>query len=149
MATMPPTLAAPDQNCSTPERSAHAAPSRETYDMTRRADGELETDVLRALWQLDHPASPGDVIETMQTDLAYTSIATILTRLCDKGLATRTRTGRSYAYAAATSEAELTARRISSMLDAASDRQSALAGFAKSLDPADAAQLAALLRDSS
>jgi predicted transcriptional regulator len=114
--------------------------------MTRRADGELETDVLRALWDLDQPASPGDVIEEMHTDLAYTSIATILTRLCDKGLATRTRAGRSYVYAAATSEADLTAQRISSMLDATSDRQSALAGFAKSLDPADVAQLTALLK---
>ena len=114
--------------------------------MTRRADGELETDVLRALWDLDRPASPGDVIEEMQTDLAYTSIATILTRLCEKGLATRRRSGRSYLYAAATSEADLTAERLSSVLDAASDRQSALAGFAKSLDPADAAQLAELLR---
>lgn len=115
--------------------------------MTRRADGELETDVLRALWQLDRPASPSDVIDAMHTDLAYTSIATILTRLCDKGLATRTRAGRAYEYAAATSEADLTAQRISSMLDAASDRHSALAGFAKSLDPADAAQLAELLQD--
>ena len=88
--------------------------------MTRRADGELETDVLRTLWQLDEPASPSDVIEAMQTELAYTSIATILTRLCDKGLATRSRAGRAYRYAAATSEADLTAKRISTMLDAAS-----------------------------
>lgn len=116
--------------------------------MTRRADGALETDVLRALWQLDHPAAPGDVIKEMQTDLAYTSIATILMRLCDKGLATRTRAGRAYLYEAATSEADLTAQRITSMLDATSDRQSALAGFAKALDPADAAQLAALLKTS-
>ncbi|MFW2333985.1 BlaI/MecI/CopY family transcriptional regulator [Ilumatobacter sp.] len=115
--------------------------------MTRRADGELENDVLRALWQLDRPAAPSDVIDEMQTDLAYTSIATILTRLCDKGLATRTRAGRAYVYAAASSEATLAAQRIRSILDAASDRQTALAGFAQSLDPADAAQLAALLKE--
>lgn len=115
--------------------------------MTRRADGELETDVLRALWQLDRPASPGDVIDEMQTDLAYTSIATILTRLCDKDLATRSRTGRSYVYTAVSSEEDLTAQRISSVLDSASDRRTALAGFARSLDPAEAAQLAALLNE--
>ena len=115
--------------------------------MTRRADGELETDVLRALWKLDRPASPSDVIDEMQTDLAYTSIATILMRLCDKGLATRSRAGRAYVYVAASSEVDLTAQRICSVLDAASDRQSALAGFAKSLDPAEAAQLAALLSE--
>lgn len=116
--------------------------------MTRRADGELENDVLHALWRLDRPASPGDVIGEMQTDLAYTSIATILTRLCDKGLASRSRSGRAYVYSAASSEADLTVQRISSVLDAVSDRQSALAGFAKSLDAAEAAQLAEFLKDS-
>ncbi len=113
--------------------------------MTRRADGELETDVLRALWTLDRPASPSDVIDEMGTDLAYTSIATILGRLCDKGLATRRRAGRAFEYAAASSEAELTAQRLRTVLDATSDRQSALAGFAQSLDPSEAAQLAAIL----
>ena len=62
--------------------------------MTRRADGELESEVLRALWTLDRPASPSDVIDAMDTDLAYTSIATVLGRLCDKGLVTRQRVGR-------------------------------------------------------
>jgi predicted transcriptional regulator len=116
-------------------------------NMTRRADGELETDVLRALWNLDRPASPSDVIEEMNTELAYTSIATTLMRLCEKGLATRSRAGRAYVDVAANSEVDLTAQRIGSVLDAASDRQSALAGFAKSLDPAEAAQLAALLSE--
>lgn len=113
--------------------------------MTRRADGELETDVLRALWTLDRPASPADVLDEMHTDLAYTSIATILGRLCDKGLATRQRRGRAYEYSAARSEADLTAQRLRSILDRASDRQSALAGFAEVLDPAETAQLRALL----
>lgn len=112
--------------------------------MTRRADGALETDVLRALWALDRPASPPEVMEQMGTDLAYTSIATILGRLCDKGLASRERAGRTYAYTAV-SETALTARRIRSVLDAASDRATALAGFAESLDADEAAQLAALL----
>ncbi len=115
--------------------------------MTRRADGELETDVLRALWTLDRPASPGDVIAEMDTDLAYTSIATILGRLCDKELARRKRVGRAYLYTAASSEADLTARRLRTVLDATSDRRSALAGFAQSLDPDDAAQLVALLNE--
>lgn len=113
--------------------------------MTRRADGELETDVLRALWTLDRPASPSDVIEAMDTDLAYTSIATILGRLCDKGLASRQRAGRAYEYDAVSSEADLTAQRLRQVLDATSDRQSALAGFAQSLDPSEAAQLVAIL----
>ncbi len=116
--------------------------------MTRRADGELETDVLRALWNLDRPASPSDVIEEMGTGLAYTSIATILGRLRNKGLATRKRAGRAYEYEAASSEVDLTTKRLRAILDSASDRQSALVGFAEALDPAEAAQLAAILNGS-
>lgn len=112
--------------------------------MSRRADGALEREVLGALWALDRPASPADVIDELQTDLAYTSIATILGRLCDKGHATRERVGRAYFYTAV-SEADLTASRIRSVLDAARDRESALAGFADSLDADEARQLAALL----
>lgn len=115
--------------------------------MTRRADGELEADVLQALWSLDRPATPSEVIDQMGTDLAYTSIATILGRLCDKGLATRVRSGRAFRYAPTRSEADLTAERLRDVLDAAADRRSALAGFALGLDPADAAHLAELLRD--
>lgn len=112
--------------------------------MSRRADGALEREVLQALWELDRPASPADVIAQMHTDLAYTSIATILGRLCDKGQATRERAGRAYRYTAV-SEADLTADRIRSVLDSARDRTSALAGFVDSLDPDEARQLAALL----
>ena len=115
--------------------------------MTRRADGELESEVLRALWTLDRPASPSDVIDAMDTDLAYTSIATVLGRLCDKGLVTRQRVGRAYAYVTVRSEADLTAQRLRSVLETASDRRSALVGFAQLLDQDDAAQLAAILND--
>jgi predicted transcriptional regulator len=118
-----------------------------TSTMTRRADGTLETEVLRALWNLDRPAAPGDVIDEMRTDLAYTSIATVLGRLCDKGLAFRNRAGRAYEYEATRSEADLTVQRLRTVLDAASDRESALVGFAEALDPVEAAQLVALLKD--
>jgi predicted transcriptional regulator len=115
--------------------------------MTRRPDGALETDVLRALWDLDAPASPADVIEEMQTDLAYTSIATILGRLCDKGQVSRRRLGRSYLYSAVSTEADLTSERIRSVLATAGDRHTALAGFLNALDPADIAVLTDLLND--
>lgn len=115
--------------------------------VTKRPDGALEADVLQALWGLGEPASPAEVIEAMDTDLAYTSIATVLGRLCEKDLAERKRHGRSFKYRATNNEAELAARRITSILDAAGDRASAIAGFAKSLDPAEAKQLAALLTE--
>ena len=113
--------------------------------MTRRPDGELEADVLDALWCLDRPASPANVIEQMETDLAYTSIATVLGRLCDKGLVERQRQGRTFVYTAATTEADLVAGKICSLLSATKDRASALAGIAKGLDPHEAAGLVKLL----
>lgn len=115
--------------------------------MSRRPDGVLERDVLQALWSLEQPASPSEVMKQMQTDLAYTSIATVLGRLCDKGLAERQPRGRAYVYSPSSTEAELTALRLHSLLDATSDRTSALAGFVSRLDPEEAASLAQLLRD--
>lgn len=117
--------------------------------MTRRPDGALERDVLRALWNLERPASASEVIDEMQTELAYTSIATILGRLCEKGLAKRGRIGRAFAYEATSTEADVTGDRIRSLLAAAGDRETALAGFVKALDPADAAVLASLLNSTS
>lgn len=117
--------------------------------MTRRPDGALERDVLRALWGLERPASASDVIDEMKTELAYTSIATILGRLCDKGLAQRHRTGRAFEYEATSTEADVTGDQIRSVLATAGDRETALAGFVKALDPADAAVLAVLLNSAS
>ena len=115
--------------------------------MTRRADGELETAVLRELWESDRAISANEVIAAMNSDLAYTSIATILGRLCAKGLASRERHGRTYRYAGVHSESDLTAQRLRDILDGAHDRESALAGFARALDPGDVAHLAALLAE--
>ena len=116
--------------------------------MTRRPDGALETDVLRVLWALDGPLSPADVLENLETDLAYTSVATVLNRLCDKGLVSRQPSGRRFLYSATATEADLTSQRINILLDAAQDRTAALAGFLTTLDPDDAETLRVLLEDS-
>lgn len=116
--------------------------------MTRRPDGALETDVMRVLWAKEEPMSPAEVLEDLDTDLAYTSIATVLNRLCDKGLVSRQRSGRKFLYQTTATEADLTGRRIHSLLDAAGDRQAALAGFLNTLNDDDAGVLRALLEES-
>jgi predicted transcriptional regulator len=115
--------------------------------MRRRADGTLEAEVLRALWDLDRPATPREVLEETGGHLAYTSIATTLGRLLDKGLVTRTRRGRAFRYEPL-SEIELTTRRIRGVLDAASDRETALTGFVQALDPQETARLLEILDES-
>ena len=111
----------------------------------RREMGALEHEVLSELWALGEPATPAVVLDALGTDLAYTTVMTILTRLWQKGLVTRTRRGRAYAYTAAVTEAELTARRMQATLATASDPKAALGRFVGSLSARDVRQLRALL----
>jgi len=114
----------------------------------KRPDGALEADVLGVLWAADSQTlSPAEVNERLPTDLAYTTIMTVLTRLWKKGLAERVEAGRGYAYRATYSESELTSQRIRDMLDQANDRASALAGFVDSLDTSDIQHLRRLLAE--
>lgn len=115
--------------------------------MTKRPDGELEQEVLSVLWGSDRALLPAEVNERLDSRLAYTSVATVLSRLYSKGLAVRDPVGRAFAYKAAVGEAELAARRITDVLDAAADRGQVLAGFVGSLSPKEARALRALLED--
>ena len=116
--------------------------------MSRRPDGALETDVLRVLWEADGPLLPGELNERLDAGYAYTSIATILTRLQAKGLVTRTPAGRAYAYEAAVDEPDLAVRRIGELLDSASDRSLVLSRFIGGLPARVANALLALLGES-
>lgn len=95
--------------------------------------GSLEAEVLAQLWARDDPATPADVLAAMETDLAYTTVMTILIRLWKKGLVERERRGRAYAYRPVVTEAELTANRMRAMLDRSRDREGALSRFVGSL----------------
>lgn len=113
--------------------------------MTRRPDGALEHDVLRVLWDSDRPLLPAEINERLAGDYAYTSIATILTRLQAKGLATRSPAGRAFAYEAAVDEPDLAVRRIGELLDSSSDRSQVLSRFIGGLSAKEAKAIRALL----
>ena len=112
----------------------------------RRAPGALEAEVLGVLWTADEPLSPADVQARLEDDLAYTTVVTILTRLHDKGVATREKHGRSFRYHAVDDEAGLAARKMTKVLDGEPDRGSVLARFVTQLSDADEALLRDLLR---
>lgn len=112
----------------------------------RRAPGELEADVLAALWRADEPLSPGQVREELGSDLAYTTVMTILTRLHDKGSVTRRRVGRAFVYTPAFAQAELAAAQMRDLLNSGDDRAEVLARFVGSLTTDEERTLAALLR---
>lgn len=107
--------------------------------------GELESEVLAALWAEDVGATPGDMRERLGTDLAYTTVMTILTRLWKKGLVDRERVGRAYVYRPRMSAADLAATRMRAQLDQVGDREAALSRFVGSLSRRDERTLRRLL----
>lgn len=116
---------------------------------SRRPLGSLEAGVLEILWADDAPLTPADVLERLDADLAYTTVMTILTRLWNKGLADRMKTGRAYSYSATTSEAGFVAARMRQTLDASSDRMATMGQFLDGLDEQQHQQLRKLLEDRS
>ncbi|MFF1724786.1 BlaI/MecI/CopY family transcriptional regulator [Streptomyces sviceus] len=103
----------------------------------RRARGELESDVLAALWAADRALTAGQVREALPGDLAYTTVLTILSRLHDKEMLVRRREGRGYAYEPVRDEASHTAQRMRSLLEGGSDREAVLARFVSELSEQD------------
>ncbi|MEU9409926.1 BlaI/MecI/CopY family transcriptional regulator [Streptomyces sp. NPDC048281] len=103
----------------------------------RRARGELESDVLAALWSADGSLTAREVRDRLPGDLAYTTVLTILSRLYDKGMLVRHREGRGYGYEPARDEASHTAQRMHSLLKGGSDRQAVLARFVSELSEQD------------
>lgn len=113
--------------------------------MTRRPDGALENDVLRVLWAARAPLLPGEINDRLDAGYAYTSVATILSRLLAKGLVVRTPVGRAFAYEPAVDEPDLAVRRISELLDSSSDRAQVLSRFIGGLSAREAKAIRALL----
>ncbi|MBJ7005592.1 BlaI/MecI/CopY family transcriptional regulator [Streptomyces griseofuscus] len=111
----------------------------------RRARGELESDVLAALWAADGPLTARDVRGRLKGDLAYTTVLTILSRLYDKGMLARHREGRGHAYEPVRDEASHTAQRMHSLLKGGSDREAVLARFVSELSEQDERLLHQLL----
>lgn len=113
--------------------------------MARRPDGALENDVLRVLWADGGRLLPAEINERLAAGYAYTSVATILTRLQAKGLVVRTPAGRAFAYEAAVDEPDLAVRRISELLDSSSDRAQVLSRFVAGLPAREAKAIKKLL----
>jgi predicted transcriptional regulator len=111
----------------------------------RRTRGSLEQTVLEVLAGSDRALTPAEVRDRLGGDLAYTTVMTVMTRLTEKGLLVRQRSGRGYAYAAITDEAELAARQMQKALDSHDDRAAVLARFVGALQPGDESVLADLL----
>jgi predicted transcriptional regulator len=113
---------------------------------SRREAGELESEVLAALWASGEPMTPADVQRQMKAGLAYTTVMTTLSRLFEKGLVERRRAVRGYAYSPSVREADFAARRFRALLDRGHDPEAVLQGFVSELSPGEKQTLRALLR---
>ena len=112
----------------------------------RRAFGELEGEVLAALWAAPGPLVPAEVQTAVGGDLAYTTVMTILVRLHDKGVIERQKVGRAYAYRPVVAESDVVADQVRRLLDRGNSRAAVLQGLLDGLEPGDAELLRELLR---
>jgi predicted transcriptional regulator len=116
----------------------------------RRPAGALEAEILGILRTAGEPLSPGEVRERItdgeQQALSYSTVVTIMSRLHDKGLLARDRSGRGFSYTAV-DEASLAASRMSSALQSGIDRGAVLSRFVSGLSGRDARLLRTLLTD--
>jgi predicted transcriptional regulator len=113
----------------------------------RLGSGELENQVLDVVWGAPGPVTPRQVHDVLSTSrtLAYTTVMTILVRLCDKGRVERHRDGRAYAYHPVITREQYVAARMEEVLGDSRDRSAVFSHFLAGMDPADRAQLRRLL----
>ncbi|NUQ96714.1 MAG: BlaI/MecI/CopY family transcriptional regulator [Streptomyces sp.] len=113
----------------------------------RRPGGALETEVLALLQSSRQALTPGDVLQHLEDGLAYSTVVTVLSRMFDKGLLTRSKQGRAYAYAPVADAHGLTARRMRQVMESDSDRAAVLTRFVEDLPAGDEQLLRQLLGD--
>ncbi|HEV7188223.1 MAG TPA: BlaI/MecI/CopY family transcriptional regulator [Blastococcus sp.] len=119
---------------------------------SRRANGELQAAVMRALWDAGRPLNAAEIRDFVGSSSgvhrappAYTTVVTTLTRLQQKGTLRRERHGRAYSYVPTADNAGMAARRMAGLLDAAQDRDTVLMRFVTDLSSRDEQLLRALL----
>lgn len=111
----------------------------------RRARGELEAEVIAALAAAGEPATVQEVQRSVDSDLSYTAVHTILNRLVEKGLVERTPAGRGHVYRPSQGAAEVIAGHMEALLDRGPSRTEVLQSFLGTLSAEDSDQLRAWL----
>jgi predicted transcriptional regulator len=103
----------------------------------RRGPGELEAEILATLWATPEALTAGEVAPRLATELSYSTVVTIMSRLHAKGVLDREQRGRAYAYRPVSDEPGLAARRMRQVLDTEENRQQVLVRFVSELSDED------------
>ncbi len=115
--------------------------------MNRRAGGALGAEVLARLSLAGAPLSPAELVAGIGGELAYSTVTTILTRLRRKGLVTRHRQGRHFAYELSVKEADVVSARMHRHLRASGDRAGVRQRFVSELTDEEAVAVRHLLEE--
>jgi predicted transcriptional regulator len=116
-------------------------------DGSRRAPGELEAEILAALWASTVPRTPAEIHAEIGVDLAYKTVHATLSRLSRKGRIRRVQHAGRAAYAPVHGAARDAAERMRLVLESVRDRRSVLQSFVEVLSPADERALRSLLAE--
>ncbi|GAA1733980.1 BlaI/MecI/CopY family transcriptional regulator [Aeromicrobium alkaliterrae] len=106
-----------------------------------RSFGDLESRLMHALWPAEDGLTVHEVIDRLETPVAYTTAITVIERLRAKGWLTREKDGRAFRYVATRTESQYAAQLMGEALDEVDDRAGALLSFADQLTPAEAQRL--------
>lgn len=106
---------------------------------------------MERLWASPGGATVRDIHEALSEgrQIAYTTVLTVLDRLATKGLATRTKEGRAWRYAAKDSAESLTAQAMRASIDELDidDRKTAILHFLVGATPEEIADVRAALEE--
>ncbi|ONI77955.1 CopY family transcriptional regulator [Actinosynnema sp. ALI-1.44] len=111
----------------------------------RRKPGALSAEILGVLSESDEALTPGEILELLPEGLSYSAVVTTLTRLYEKEVVTRERSGRAYRYRATGDQTALVAWRMGRILDTEADHASVLTRFVSALNEQDEQLLRDLL----
>jgi predicted transcriptional regulator len=111
--------------------------------------GDLERRVLGIVWDLADPETSGREVADALPAHAYTTVATVLDRLVNKGLLSRRRDGRTMKFAPIGVRGAYTAVVMHQALVADSDPGAALVCFANTLSPSEVTLLLGALDERS
>jgi len=113
-----------------------------------KALGPLEAEIMDLIWAREGPITVADVHQSLacRRPVAYTTVMTVMTRLADKGLLNRRRSGMAYVYTPAVTKQEFTGSLVKSVIDGLLEdfSEAAMAYFLTRLGDMDEARLAQL-----
>jgi predicted transcriptional regulator len=112
-----------------------------------RGFGELEAAIMDQVWLAGRPVLVREIHDGLRPERepAYNTVLTVVEILYRKGWLAREKDGRAYRYRATASREDYTAGLMEEAFDASTDRLGTLRSFVQRIDPAEVAELRAML----